>query len=124
MGVKLGGTYATGNTLPVTGWRDWRQRLDLSGMGGAYVDARFPIPTITPERFWRQAGYVNAAFPVPTGMSGQFVTGEMLSRPKWGLSGPVDDLAAWFERNQTMVLLAGAGLLLLSGAIGGKKRRR
>ena len=111
------GQYAAGNTKPVTGWRDWKARLNLSG---AYAPGDFRVPTVTPGAFWNQHGYVNAAF--PRGMSGTFAVADIAPfRSKWGLSGSVDDALAFVERHSGKILAGGIALFLLAG---GKARRK
>jgi len=59
------GQFVIGNTLPVTGWRDWKRRLGPR-LSGTYTPATFPLPTITPGSFWELGDYRRAQFSVPT----------------------------------------------------------
>lgn len=118
------GVYAAGNTLPVTGWRDWKSRLALRGLAGTYERSDFPIPQITPSEFWKRSGYVAANFPVPRGVAGEFAQAVRLDHPsKWGLSGTLDDVMGFVRANTGLLLVAGAGLLFLAGGKGRRARR-
>lgn len=61
---------------------------------------------------------------VPATMAGEFTSGAVMVPPfRSGLSGVVDDLAAWITRNQTLILI-GAAALIVGPMLLGKTRRR
>lgn len=106
------GLYAAGNTTPVTGWRNWKQRLALSG---EYAPDQFSVPSITPAKFWRSRGMVDTS---GGPLAGVFVDTSSISAPKWGLSGALDELQGWLQENKSLLLMGGAaivGLMLTQG---------